>query len=247
MWFNMKVLITTNDNDIEMQSLSITDTSTDTPNISTDTPNISTDTPNISTDTPNISTDTPKDINASGDIKHGGYCSICLNTADLHFTKLHCCGQTIHEKCLINWIYLQSSITVTCPICRGHITSLSPIISIDNFLIHLNSLLSNQVVYCNKIKRIICSLYNDPIVDCFRDSDNTIINISDNSNNTICTCTNVITYLILSFIMLIVLLFIINIVNSSSGSGYSSGSGSGYSSGSSSGFNTKLESILLYT
>lgn len=142
------------------------------------------------------------------------FCSICLNTENLHFTKLQCCGQTIHEKCLIEWFYLQNKLNISCPICRSHITNLSQVIPIDKFLTYLNNILSDQIVYSTKIKRIVCSLYNDPIVDCFRETNETIINISNN-NNGICTCNNMAIIFIFLFISSIILLIILNIVNSS--------------------------------
>lgn len=140
------------------------------------------------------------------------YCSICLNTIDLHFTKLECCGQNIHERCLVEWIYLQSSIEPKCPICRTLMNSLTTI-PVSTFLMYLNSILSDKVVQTNKVKRIVCSLYDDPIVHCFKEVDPDIINTSRNISSNVCTCNNIALTSFVVFVITLVVLLLVNIID----------------------------------
>jgi hypothetical protein len=46
------------------------------------------------------------------------HCSICMEPT---MTAMACCGQAMHEKCLISWIYIRLRGARSCPTCRKEI------------------------------------------------------------------------------------------------------------------------------
>lgn len=53
-------------------------------------------------------------------------CSICLEDNLMDFCQLPCCSQRFHVHCISQWF--DSSDTKLCPLCRGQMTSASPVV-----------------------------------------------------------------------------------------------------------------------
>lgn len=88
-------------------------------------------------------------------------CCICLNTYNYNWITLKCCGQKIHDECLMDWLIIDTNINYKCPICRKSI-QLDEIITLGTFIDYINN--KNIVVTKKKVESLISKLYNETTI-----------------------------------------------------------------------------------
>jgi hypothetical protein len=99
-----------------------------------------------------------------------GECFVCLDFDDtMSIIVLKCCKQSIHERCLIEWILSKSE--YNCAVCRVQIENLRNIIPINKFLTIVNVILQQRNIPKKNIHDVLINLYGkEPLVELFIDN-----------------------------------------------------------------------------
>ena len=97
-------------------------------------------------------------------------CFVCLDFDDtISIIVLKCCKQSIHERCLIEWILSKSD--YNCAVCRVQIENLRNIIPINKFLTIVNVILQQRNIPKKNIRDVLIDLYGtEPLVELFIDN-----------------------------------------------------------------------------
>jgi hypothetical protein len=100
-------------------------------------------------------------------------CCICLDdigskeSIENDYLTTSCCNHRIHKICFTEWLFSKSNGDCTCPICRNNINDLQDKIHIEVLLIKLNELVKKNRIDKYRVKHILKTYYNEPIVDYF--------------------------------------------------------------------------------
>lgn len=92
-------------------------------------------------------------------------CVVCLESLNTDTVLLHCCNQSVHERCLVKW--LCTRLKPKCMICRSEITAESlKDFKLQNFLTNLLQISYDTTLYRIEIVEILEILYPyEPLVD----------------------------------------------------------------------------------
>lgn len=138
-------------------------------------------------------------------------CFVCLDFDDIiSIVVLKCCKQSIHERCLIEWMLSKSN--YNCSVCRVEIDNLKDIIPIHKFLSIVNVILQQRNIPKKSICDILTNLYGtEPLVELF--INNTDKLESNSAFSYISWFFPIVMYFIIILLFLLLIVYILSFIN----------------------------------